>query len=456
MIKLQTIKTLLNAHCSPFNENLAFHNICINTKELRKGDIFIAIQGDNFDGHDFILEAQKNGATAAIVHKKTVNTTIPLLQVGDTLKALGQLGSWKRHQFSIPILAITGSCGKTTTKEMLASILQKAGNTLVSKKSFNNAIGVPLTLWEMNNQHEYVVLEIGANSHGEISYLMDLVKPLTVAAITNAEHCHIEGFGDLDGIAKAKGEILQGLEQNNNNGFAILNMDSPYLNYWKNLIGNHKKVTFGLSPKADIRAANIALDAQTRPTFTLVLPNKSLTIKLPLLGKHNVMNALTASAAAFAIGIDTETIKAGLENTPQIYMRLVPKHGIANSKIIDDTYNAQPPSVIAALDYLASQKGEKIFVFGGMGELGGEAEKWHRHIGEYAKQVGIDYLFACGKFSDVVSASFGSNAFTFQTQDELIEALLKIIDQNKIILIKGSRSTKMENVVEKLIDRKNT
>lgn len=451
--KISDIIKLLDAETNTSSNGLSFTNISIDTRTLAPHDLFIAISGETFDGHKFLEAAKNSGAVAAIVDR--FSPEIPLLQikVQDTILALGKLAKWKRQKYSTPILAITGSVGKTSSKTMLAAILSNIGETLVSKKSFNNAIGVPLTLWQLNQNHKFVVMEVGANSHGEISYLMNLLKPLTVAGITNVVPCHLEGFGSMAGIAKAKAEIFTGFSENINDGIAILNSDDEYYNYWNDIIGNRKQITFGLTKKADITATEISVDKNGYPSFTLILPNGKIPIKLPLLGSHNVMNALIAASAAFAISAPIDAIKAGLEIVQPVYMRLIAQTGINNCKIIDDTYNANPSSVAAALNILASETNEKIFVFGGMKELGNEEKKWHKFVGQYAKKVGINHLFLLGTLCEPTAAEFGKNAFLFKTQEDLIKKLLEIADNKKTILIKGSRSTQMENVVKALVKK---
>jgi len=385
-----------------------------------------------------------------VLVSQKIDLDIPQIIVSDTLKALGQLGAWKRQTYLIPALAVTGSSGKTTTRTLLASIMQHYGRTLTSIKSFNNDIGVPLTLWSLNSSHEFMVLEIGANHPGEISYLMNLVRPLSCALITNVAPCHLEGFISMDGIAKAKAEIFEGLAID---GKVILNADDNYYDYWLSLIGNkHKITTFGLKNTADVSAKNIILNENFNPDFVLALPNEEIHIKLPLFGEHNVMNALAAAAAAYAFGVDVSSIKNGLEKASTINKRLIPAIGYKGAAIIDDTYNANPFSTEAALRYLSIQPGEKIFAFGGMGELGVEEEKWHSIVGEAAKKFKIDKLFVCGKLRNAVAKSFGENALVFESQDDLIKTLKSYLDKDKTVLVKGSRSTKMENVVSALLN----
>ncbi|MCL5261375.1 MAG: UDP-N-acetylmuramoyl-tripeptide--D-alanyl-D-alanine ligase [Gammaproteobacteria bacterium] len=445
-MKLSKLATILNAELK--GVDVEFFGINTDSREIKPNDLYIARKGNALDGHDFLGQAKTHGASGAIVERFIHIDDLPQIKVQDATLALGKMAAWQRVQFKNPLFALTGSCGKTTTKELLAAILRTQGEVLVNVRSFNNAVGVPLTLWNINPSQKFAVLELGANHFSEISYLANLVQPIHVAAITNAAPCHLEGFGDVAGVARAKAEIFAGLAAN---GTAVLNSDDEYYSYWQKIVATHTKVIFGFKSKADISATNITFDAAMRALFQLKLPETTVEVALPLLGKHNVMNALTAAACAYAIGINPEAIKFGLENVIAVKMRLNLQTGLCGAKIIDDTYNANPKAVAAALEILVEQPGEKIFVFGGMRELGEDAEKWHRYIGQLAKELQIDALYVCGEFAKVVSDSFGSAGFAFKTQEELIPALQKNLDANKVVLVKGSRGAKMEKVVQALL-----
>jgi UDP-N-acetylmuramoyl-tripeptide--D-alanyl-D-alanine ligase len=411
--------------------------------------LFIARHGAKFDGHDFIIAAQQHGAVAALVERR-VNIDNPQILVTNTTLSLGKMAAWKRQQFSGKVITLTGSCGKTTTKEMLTAILQNCGEVLCNMRSFNNEVGLPLTLWQLQPTHKYAVLELGANHFGEINYLSSLAHPANVALITNAEPCHLEGFGDVDGVAKAKAEIFAGLAID---GTAVLNMDDPHFSYWKTLIEKHAAITFGFSSNADVSATEIKYNDLGYPSFVLNLPSEKMPINLSVIGRHNIFNALGAAAVATALDISPADIKKGLENVAPVAMRLNIKPGFAGACIIDDTYNANPTAVAAALDILLQQKGEKIFVFGCMRELGREAEKWHEYIGKLAKQKGIDALYVCGDFREIVAQAFGEHSYSFASQEDLIAAVKQILDAHKVVLVKGSRGAAMEQVVKQLVQK---
>jgi UDP-N-acetylmuramoyl-tripeptide--D-alanyl-D-alanine ligase len=417
-----------------------------DSKNIKSGDLFVARKGATRDGHDFLAEAQAKGAVAAIVERQ-ITSNLPQIIVPSSEQALGKLATWKRHNFTNPLLAITGSCGKTTTKEMLASILRYCGDVFVNIKSFNNAVGLPLTLWNLQPEQKFAIIELGANHHHEISYLVNLIKPLNVAVITNAECCHLEGFGSLDGVARAKAEIFEGLAPN---GVAILNRDSDYYSLWRDIIGSKEHLSFGLQTDAAVSANKLQFDSDGKANFVLHTPFGSAMVNLPHCGKHNVMNALAAAAAATAVKTPLTAIKKGLENSYPVNMRMVYHIGLNGARIIDDTYNANPKAVAAALEVLALQSGEKIFVFGGMGELGNEAAKWHAYVGKVAKDLAIGSLYVCGKFAAEVANAFGAHANVFSGQEELITALKQVLNSKSVVLVKGSRGTQMEQVVAQI------
>lgn len=448
-MKLSEIVKILSAEVLNANDlSIAVNNICIDSRTVQKGDLFVAIYGGKVDGHDFVQQAKENGAVAALVNRE-VAVDIPLLKIDQPIKALGKLGSFKRKQFTGKVIGITGSVGKTTTKTILASILAQHAETFSNIKSYNTDATLPLMLWQLKEKHYFAVLEMGASYFGEIAYLTEMAKP-QVAVLLNAVPCHVENFGDLAGISRAKGEIFQGLHPI---GSAILNLDDQYFDYWKKLalIFERKILSFGLNPKADVTASAITIDDHGCPHFYLHLPDSSkVDIALPLLGAHNVINALAASAAAFSLGLKPEEIKQGLETVAVPEMRLQQYCGISNAKIIDDSYNANPASVNAALKILAGMVGEKIFIFGDMRELGENTVKYHEDVGKLAKDLNIDYLCTFGELSAISAKCFGKNGFAFADQDALIAKVKTIINAQSVILIKGSRSMHMENVVQKL------
>lgn len=415
----------------------------IDSRELLPGEVFIALKGQQYDGHNFLKDICDKKAAGAIV-STPMSLPIPTIQVNDTIIALGQIAASHRRRFNLPIIAVTGSCGKTTTKSMIANILHHMGATLAPIKSFNNSIGVPLTLLQLTEQHHYAVIEMGANHIHEIGYLSSLAQQ-TVALVTNVAPAHLEGFGSIEGVAKTKGEIYQALPAN---GIAILNADDAFLNQWQQIVAGKTTLTFSTKKKADIFANNIKLDAQGKTSFTVHYPKGTVEIALPLLGVHNVNNALAAIAATVAVGASEEAIVKGLTHLAPVNNRLVRCKGLADASVIDDTYNANPLSVKAALEMLSNMGGERIFVLGDMAELGDQAEKFHAEVGVQARQLGIDKLYACGKLSQLAASAFGNHGFHFPDQQGMIAAIRAELHPNATVLIKGSRSSRMEHVVE--------
>lgn len=416
-----------------------FIGISTDTRTLTQGSLYIAIQGEHFDGHNFLAEAAKKGAAGAIVNRK-VDCDLPQIVVSDTILALGTIAGKWRDQFSLPLVGVTGSNGKTTLKNMIATIFRAAcGNenaVLATEGNLNNNIGLPLNLVRLNQQHRYAVLEMGMNHFGEIDYLTYLAKP-SVAIINNAAEAHLEGLNDVAGVAKAKGEIFSGLSAN---GCAILNRDDAHFDYWRGLVDGKKYLTFGLNHPADV-TATIAANNQ----ITLKTPQGETTFTLPLLGRHNVMNALAATAAALAVGIDLVTIRKGLENIKPAPGRMN-QYALANGvTLIDDTYNANPFSLDAAVQTLASCAGTKILVLGDMKELGPDAKDFHFKSGEKIRAAGIDYLFTFGNLSAAATDAFGSTTH-FTDKEKLLAALNPLL-KNTTVLIKGSRSMHMETIV---------
>lgn len=421
---------------------LRFNGISTDTRTLLPGNLFVAIVGEKLDGHDYIEEAFNKGAAAALVNHKVES---PLLQlcVNDTVAALGKICSLWRDRFSIPVIGVTGSNGKTTLKNMIASILVAACDgdktkVLATQGNLNNHIGLPLTLAQLSDEHRYAVFEMGTNHFGEIAYLTRLAKP-DVAVVNNAAPAHLEGLETVAGVARAKGEIFLGLPKN---GTAILNRDDEFFSYWKELTAGHPALSFGLNAAADITAT--VDDNQSVMFFT---PKGNMTVTLPLLGMHNVLNALAATAATLAVGIDLAAIKLGLEKVAPAPGRLR-QHMLPNGvRLIDDTYNANPGSVTAAIETLAHFPGEKILILGDMKELGPQAKKLHEEIGQKALQKGIHWLLAVGENSLEAVRAFGAHAKHFKSHDDLIDALPAHLHKETTILIKGSRSMKMEKIV---------
>jgi len=447
MIDLTLSKVAEKLNAQLIGSDVEFRHVSIDTRTINPDELYIAIIGPNFDGHDFVQAAAEKGAIAAVV-SKPIKATIPLLLVEDTGDALTQLAIIRRSQLNIPFLSVTGSCGKTTTKSMMGSILSHCGFVHAGRKSFNNHYGVPLTILGINETHQFVVVEMGANHPDEIAQLTKITRP-DVAALTMAAPVHLEGFVTIDGVAHAKGEIFQGLPEK---GIAVINQDDVYADYWKDLVADKQVLMFGLSPNADVYADNISIDEQSRPTFCMHTPQGDIDLTLPLIGEHNVMNALAAAAATQAVGANLEAIKQGLETMTPVDKRMVKYVGKQGIEILDDSYNANPTGVDAALKVLSRNHKKKIFVLGEMGELGEMAIEYHRQLGKQALQYGVDKLYAVGELTQHTVDVFGEGAEYFSKQQDLIKQLLIDIEPDMSILVKGSRSNRLENVVSALLD----
>jgi UDP-N-acetylmuramoyl-tripeptide--D-alanyl-D-alanine ligase len=446
MLSLTQTAKILNAELS--GQDNKFLAVSIDSRSVKTGDLFIAIKGEKFDGHHFVAEAKSQGAVAAVVQQK-VAIDIPQIIVPDTRKALGSLAAYWRNQFKIPVLALTGSCGKTTTKTMLASIFAQKGQVLSPQSSYNNDIGLPLTLLKLRSSHQEVVLEIGANHVGEIAYLTKIAQP-DVAAVLNIGNAHLEGFGDKTGVAKEKSDIFKGLTSN---GIAVINDEDEFASFMRDQLKSHPYITFGLKPSADVYGTKIRLDEEGKAMFTLNIAGQSELVTLPTLGEHNVMNALAAAVMAHAVHVPLQQIVQGLQNMQVVAKRLNKRRGLNKSIIIDDTYNAIPNAVEAALKLLARADGERIFVFGGMAELGAETEKQHKQIGQFAKANNIHRLLAVGVYSHLTVDAFGAGAELFTSKADLINQLRGYLHSEATILVKGSRGSRMEDVVEEIIEK---
>ena len=449
MMYLSEAASALNAKL--IGADTRFDSVGSDSRNIQAGQLFVALKGANFDGNTFAAEAINKGAAAAMVSDAATDAR-PALVVDDTRLALGELAQYWRSKFSAPVIAITGSNGKTTTKEMLTAILSAA--TGDAKKvhatygNLNNDIGLPLTLLKIKPGHQYVVAEMGMNHLGEIDYLTHIAKP-DVAVINNAGTAHIGELGSRENIAKAKGEIFAGLQDG---GVAVINADNEFAGYWKTLNANRKMVTFALNQQADITAtyqeqAGVSL-------MDLATPNGKVSFKLKVQGVHNISNALAASATAFALGISNVDIAKGLENFSGVYGRLERKAAMHGAVLIDDTYNANPDSMRAAIDVLAKLAGEKILVLGDMGELGADAKKMHADIGAYAKAAGLIKLYCLGELSAEMVNEFGAGAKHFDSPEAIAREVLPQLDSNSTVLVKGSRFMRMERVVDLLVAKK--
>lgn len=445
----------------------SFDGVSTDSRSVVRGELFVALQGERFDGTAFVAQARARGAVAAVVNVPVVDP-LPQIVVGDTRLALGRLAAHWRNTYKDPLIAVTGSNGKTTVKEIVAIILRQKGPLLATHGNLNNDIGLPLTLLKLRPQHRYAVVEMGANHPGEIAYLTRIARP-DIAIITNAGSAHLEGFGSLQGVAQAKGEIFQGLGRQ---GTAVINADDAFCPLWRELVGSGKTISFGLNRGADVHGEWTSqggdLNSIARSLITLHTPVGEVQVSFALPGRHNVVNALAACAVALAAGASLQEIKQGLEAVQAVPGRSQYRSGHGGSKIIDDTYNANPDSFEAALDMLrcvpdvpdhpveldhpvaATGSGTRILVMGDMAELGDEAETLHRGVGSQAKAAGIDTLFAIGKFSRAAVQAFGEGACHYESQQAMIEDLRALQQPGVTILVKGSRAAHMEQVVAAL------
>ncbi len=425
----------------------SFDAVGTDSRSIQPGQLFVALQGDNFDGHRFLADVSERGASAAVV-SMAANYPLPVLQVSDTRLALGRLGALNRLHFDGELIAITGSSGKTSAKNMVAAILAQRGVTLATAGNFNNEIGLPLTLLQLQPEHRFAVLEMGASAAGDISYLCELARP-TVSVLLNALPAHLQGFGDLQGVARAKGEIFSGLPVD---GTAVFNADSDYASLWRELAGATPTIEFGFSASASVSARDIELDATAGSRFVLLTPRGEANICLSVPGRHNIANALAAAAAALAVGAGLAEISAGLASVTPAAGRLQSTTTACGAVVIDDSYNANPGSVKAAIDVLASAAGHRILVLGAMGELGADSEALHASVGRYARQQGLDALWTVGADTAATVAEFGAGARVFADRTELIACLQRQLASTDVILVKGSRSAGMDLVVAALTD----
>ncbi len=424
-----------------------FGGVSIDSRSIADGDLFFAIAGPNFDGHDYVASAAEKGAAGAVVARDDISAP-STIRVDDPREALGLLArEWRRRRDALTV-GLTGSNGKTTLKELIASILGRSGSTLATEGNLNNDLGVPLMLMRLRSEHDYAVIEMGANHEGEIAYLTSLVEP-DIVVLNNAGPSHLEGFGSMDGVARGKGEILRGTPRPRT---AILNADDVYYEFWRQSTSDIDVVTFGIEAPADVRADDISVN-EDATEFTLVIGNVQRPVRLALHGLHNVKNACAAAAVTHAMKIDLNDIVAGLESATAVGGRLQALPGVNGSTVFNDSYNANPASVIAAAQYLVTGRGRSVMVLGDMYELGPDADEVHAKLGRELAGIGVDALYAVGEQSRQTVKGFGSSGRWFEDQATLIDALLADLDETSRVIVKGSRSTRMERVVEGITDR---
>lgn len=440
---LNTIAALLS---QPEQPATPITGVSTDSRALQPGNLFVAIAGDQFDGHDFVSQAAAKGAIAAVVQRHIAGVNLPQFIVKDSLLALAQIALAHRDEMSLPVIALTGSNGKTTVKEMIAAILPAPSHK--TQGNLNNHIGAPISVLGLNPTHQYAVFELGANHLGEIAHTVSLVKP-DVALINNIAPAHVEGFGSIEGVARAKGEIYQGLKSG---GTAVINDDDDYAHFWDDLVRDQRVIRYSATHSADVCAEQVRLDTLGRGQFTLVLPNGKADIQLQVPGLHNVRNALAAATCAYAVGLSITEIQKGLQQFTGVKGRMTVLVGKKQTTVIDDTYNANLRSVLSGLEVLAGRAGTKLFVFGDMGELGDWAGQHHKEVGLAARKLGINKLFSCGSHSLLAAEAFGTGGQHFQSQEELVDVLLAELGPDTTILVKGSRSSAMEKIVHKLLN----
>lgn len=432
--------------CRQIGLDVDFSGIVIDSRQVSPGSLFVALKGEHHDGHNYLDQARVNGAVAALVARPMPSLSLPLLIADDVVCSLGQLAANWRQRFQIPMTAVLGSNGKTTVKALIASILrQQYGEAvLVTQGNQNNEIGLPLTLCGLNHQHQAAVIELGASRPGDIIGLGEIAKP-NVAVITNAGLDHIAGFGGAEGAARANGEVFSAM---NSHGIAVLNGDDSCLSIWQQQAANLNCLSFGFNSAVDVRGS--WLPGMDGNQLHIDSPWGRIESRFYLMGKHNALNALAAAAVCLSQGIEPRMIEAALKSARPVSGRLQSLIGWGGAHIINDTYNANPSSLLAALETLVTFPNKKLLVLGDMAELGDDANTWHLWAGRMARLMGVDELFTIGDLSAKATASFGKAAYHFEDESELVTALLPKLDPGVTVLVKGSRCMAMENIVAQL------
>ncbi len=449
MMMLSEIATALNAPMQGQDVNVL--SVGSDSRHIEADQLFVAIKGERFDGNGFAAEAIQQGAAAALVSDADVVAS-PSVLVTDTKQALGQLAHYWRQKFDLPVVAITGSNGKTTVKEMIASILRVAkGRVLATKGNLNNDIGMPLTLLNIRAEHQYAVIEMGMNHLDEIRYLTHIACP-QVAVVNNAGTAHIGELGSREAIAEAKGEIFEGLVEG---GVAVINADDRFAAYWQSLNADKRVITFGLQADADVTADYQTDGEQTQ--LNLKTLTGDVAVHLSVLGEHNVSNALAACAVAVALNISNADIAKGLTQFAGVQGRLHVLAGEQGAVVIDDTYNANPDSMKAAIDVLTNQSAaDTIFIMGDMAEMGEGANGLHAEIGAYAKEKGVAHFMSLGEMSASAAKAFGEEGVHFNDLQQLVDAVLTQLHEGAYVLVKGSRFMQMERVVQAITQGQQT
>ena len=430
-----------------------FDGVSMDSRQVAAGNLFVALRGERFDAHDFLYEVAAKGVAAIIAERVPEGLAVPALVVPDTRVALGEMAAFWRRRFSLPVIGVTGSNGKTTVKEMIAAILAAAfGNDqcLATRGNLNNEIGVPLTVFRLNEGYKAAVVELGMNHPGEIAVLAAMAQP-TVALVNNAQREHQEFMESVEAVARENGAAIRALQEG---GVAVFPADDAYTSLWRAFTaedGGRKMLTFGLSEGADVSCTYKAGDFGSE--LSVRTPAAGFNVRIAAAGVHNVRNALAATACTLAIGVPAEAIVRGLESFSPVNGRLQRKQAACGALVIDDTYNANPDSVRAAIDVLAGAKGQRVLVLGDMGEVGNEGPKFHEEIGAYARERGIERLLLLGELSAYAKAAFGEGARHFADIALLNGEVDATVSSGTTVLVKGSRFMKMERVVQHLISK---
>ncbi len=435
---------------SQITKDALFDGICTDTRKLKTGSLFVALKGEHFDAHDFLPALVDQGIAAVVAEHLPKAYPLPALIVPDTRIAIGQIAKGWRKLFNIPVVGVTGSNGKTTTKEMIASILRGAfqDDVLVTTGNLNNDIGVPLTLFGLESHHKAAVIEMGVNHPGEMAGLAETANP-TIVLVNNAQREHQEFFDGIEASARENGTAIRLLPDE---GVAIFPADEIYTDLWRYLAGSRRVITFGFSHDVDITASYRIENGITEMNLTIA--NQTRKVRLSTQGTHNVRNAMAAAASACAVGVGFDEIVYGLESFRPVHGRLESKQAYNGALLIDDTYNANPDSVRAAVDVLAAYGKQTILVLGDMGEVGQEGEQYHGEVGAYAKERGIQCFLGLGNMTEKSVQMFGDGAMHFGQLDQLVCVLRNKMTPKTVVLVKGSRFMKMERVIEQLMDKK--
>lgn len=450
MIKVTLSQLAQITHGELVGEDITIAAVSTDTRTIESGSLFVALVGERFDAHNFCQQAVESGAGALLVQKR-LDVNVPQVIVADSKIALGEVAAWVHQTCQTPTVAITGSCGKTTVKEMVASILQQKGQVLFTAGNFNNDIGVPLTLLRSQSEDDYAVIELGANHIGEIAYTTQLVKP-DIALVNNVAAAHLEGFGSLDGVKQAKGEIYQGLSAG---GVAVVNLDSNGDVLWQPVLADKKVITFSQSnTQADFYASDIDIDEEGKASFILHVSESSQEIELSLgiIGQHNVANAIAASIIALQMGATMEEIHSGLMHLNKVKGRVDVEQLSQSVKLIDDSYNASVPAMKAAVDLLGAFRGQRWLILGNMAELGEESLALHRQVGEHAAPQKFEHVLTYGADAKVISDL--CDGIHFETHQDMIDYIKQHLDQtvseNHTILVKGANGARMFEVAAAL------